>query len=149
GQHRFWPGAIAHIPRPRLAVPFMTEVLGHLLIQRRLQHRLVSCLSSPSGPVRDRPAPGPGAPALQSPSPRRPVPARPSSASLPYSGSGSSRSLCASSSTLTSLKVTTLTFFTKRAGRYISHTQASCIVTSKKTSPLSAVRTFSSTLLVR
>ena len=37
----------------------------------------------------------------------------------------------ASSSTLTSLKVSTRTFFTKRAGRYMSHTQASVIRTSK------------------
>src|SRR5579859_1029605 len=66
-----------------------------------------------------------------------------------YFGSGSSKSLWASSSILTSLNVTTLTFFTKRAGRYISHTQASCMTTSKKTSPLSEVRTFSSTWLVR
>ena len=50
---------------------------------------------------------------------------------------------------LTSLNVTTLTFFTNRAGRYMSHTQASCMVTSKNTSPLSAVRTLSSTWLVR
>ncbi len=36
-----------------------------------------------------------------------------------------------SSSTLTSLNVMTRTFFTKRAGRYMSQTQASCISTSK------------------
>src|SRR5215469_15556477 len=65
------------------------------------------------------------------------------------SGSGSCRSLLASSSMLTSLKVTTRTFFTNRAGRYISHTQASCIVTSKNTSPFSEVCTLSSTWLVR
>jgi len=44
---------------------------------------------------------------------------------------GTSRSFLASSSTLTSLNVTTLTFFTNRAGRYMSHTHASDIVTSK------------------
>src|SRR5207247_3000526 len=46
--------------------------------------------------------------------------------------SGTSRSALASSSMLTSLKVTTRTFFTNLAGRYISQTQASRIVTSKK-----------------
>src|ERR1700722_15030377 len=66
-----------------------------------------------------------------------------------YLGSGISRSLLASSSTLTSLNVTTRTFFTNLAGRYMSQTQASCMVTSKKTSPLSACRTLSSTWLVR
>lgn len=35
------------------------------------------------------------------------------------------------SSTLTSLNVITRTFFTNRAGRYMSHTHASCISTSK------------------
>ncbi len=35
------------------------------------------------------------------------------------------------SSTLTSLNVITRTFLTNRAGRYMSHTQASCISTSK------------------
>jgi hypothetical protein len=45
--------------------------------------------------------------------------------------SGSRRSGLSSSSTLTSLKVITRTFFTKRAGRYMSHTQASDIRTSK------------------
>lgn len=36
-----------------------------------------------------------------------------------------------SSSSLTTLNVSTLTFFAKRAGRYISHTQVSLMVTSK------------------
>ena len=45
--------------------------------------------------------------------------------------SGTSSSARASSSTLTSLNVTTRTFFTKRAGRYMSQTQASCMMTSK------------------
>src|SRR5690348_179606 len=63
--------------------------------------------------------------------------------------SGTSRSALASSSMLTSLKVTTRTFFTNLAGRYMSHTQASRIVTSKNTSPLSLDRTFSSTSFVR
>ena len=44
---------------------------------------------------------------------------------------GSEMSGFSSSSTLTSLNVITRTFFTKRAGRYMSHTQASCISTSK------------------
>ena len=44
---------------------------------------------------------------------------------------GSEMSGFSSSSTLTSLKVITRTFLTKRAGRYMSHTQASCISTSK------------------
>jgi hypothetical protein len=42
-----------------------------------------------------------------------------------------SSSLRMSSSMLTSLKVTTRTLVTKRAGRYMSHTQASCRVMSK------------------
>jgi len=63
--------------------------------------------------------------------------------------SGSSRSLLASSSMFTSLNVTTRTFFTKRAGRYMSQTHASRMATSKKTSPLSELRTLSSTSLVR
>jgi hypothetical protein len=42
-----------------------------------------------------------------------------------------SSSLRMSSSMLTSLKVTTRTRATKRAGRYMSHTQASCRVMSK------------------
>ena len=41
------------------------------------------------------------------------------------------RSLPPSSSTLTSLNVTTRTVFTKRAGRYMSHTQASVSSSSK------------------
>ena len=45
--------------------------------------------------------------------------------------SGSRRSGLSSSSTLTSLNVSTRTFFTNRAGRYMSHTQASDIRTSK------------------
>ncbi len=53
-----------------------------------------------------------------------------------------------SSSTLTSLKVSTLTFLAKRAGRYMSHTQASLIDTSKNTSP-DSVRAFTSTWLQR
>jgi hypothetical protein len=40
-------------------------------------------------------------------------------------------SLRMNSSMLTSLKVTTRTLVTKRAGRYMSHTQASCRVMSK------------------
>ena len=52
-------------------------------------------------------------------------------------------SALASSSTLTSLKVTTRTCLTKRAGRYMSHTQASCSVSSKKTSPSAELRTSS------
>jgi hypothetical protein len=44
---------------------------------------------------------------------------------------GSEMSGFSNSSTLTSLNVITRTFFTKRAGRYISHTHASCISTSK------------------
>ena len=44
---------------------------------------------------------------------------------------GSEMSGFSSSSTLTSLKVITRTFFTNRAGRYMSQTQASCISTSK------------------
>jgi hypothetical protein len=44
---------------------------------------------------------------------------------------GSSRSVFSNSSTLTSLKVTTRTCLTKRAGRYMSHTQASDMANSK------------------
>lgn len=47
-----------------------------------------------------------------------------------YVGLGTSRSLCAISSIDTSRKVRTLALFTKRAGRYISQTQASPIETS-------------------
>jgi len=83
------------------------------------------------------------------PSMSPPVPIYDEKPGLPFSSAGSSRSLLANSSMLTSLKVTTRTFFTKRAGRYMSQTQASCMVTSKKTSPLSAARTFRSTSLVR
>jgi len=61
---------------------------------------------------------------------------------------GGSISWGASSSTLTSLKVSTLTFLAKRAGRYMSQTQASVIDTSKKTSPLSE-RAFTATWLQR
>ena len=61
---------------------------------------------------------------------------------------GSSISAGLSSSTLTSLKVSTFTFFANRAGRYMSHTQASVIDTSKNTSPAS-VRAFTSTWLHR
>lgn len=49
----------------------------------------------------------------------------------PKALSGSEMSGFSSSSTLTSLKVITRTFFTKRAGRYMSQTHASCISTSK------------------
>src|SRR6478735_6683862 len=63
-------------------------------------------------------------------------------------GRGCSRSLGASSSTFTSLKVSTLTFLANRAGRYMSHTHASVIDTSKNTSPAS-VRAFTSTWLHR
>ena len=45
--------------------------------------------------------------------------------------SGICRSLFASSSTLTSLNVSTRTFLTNRAGRYMSQTHASLITTSK------------------
>lgn len=48
---------------------------------------------------------------------------------------GSSRSLLLSSSMFTSLNVRTRTCFTNRAGRYMSHTQASAMDTSKNTSP--------------
>src|SRR6266702_8582629 len=85
---------------------------------------------------------------------RRPreVPTEPQPRHLEKAGyleSGISRSLRASSSMFTSLNVTTLTFFTKRAGRYMSQTHASCIVTSKNASPLSVVGAFKSTELVR
>jgi len=45
--------------------------------------------------------------------------------------SGSRRSGLSNSSTLTSLNVMTRTFFTNLAGRYMSHTQASDMRTSK------------------
>ena len=61
---------------------------------------------------------------------------------------GGSMSAGLSSSTLTSLKVSTLTFLANRAGRYMSHTHASVIDTSKNTSPAS-VRAFTSTWLHR
>jgi hypothetical protein len=54
------------------------------------------------------------------------LPLRSSSPRTPYSSS-----LRMSSSMLTSLKVTTRTLATKRAGRYMSHTQASWRVMSK------------------
>ena len=47
-----------------------------------------------------------------------------------YVGLGTSRSLWAISSIETSRKVRTLALFTKRAGRYMSHTQASPMETS-------------------
>jgi len=47
GQHRLGPGAIAHVPRRRLAVLVMAQVLGQLLVQRRLQHRLGQLLEQP------------------------------------------------------------------------------------------------------
>src|SRR5690606_4686497 len=62
---------------------------------------------------------------------------------------GTSRSDLVISSTLTSLKVTTRTLRTNRAGRYMSQTQASSIVTSKYISPLSVLRGCRSTWLVR
>src|SRR5690606_14789886 len=59
----------------------------------------------------------------------------PARAPGPYGGkgppSGSRRSGFSSSSTLTSLNVITRTFLTNLAGRYMSHTQASDIRTSK------------------
>src|SRR6185503_12632269 len=61
---------------------------------------------------------------------------------------GGSISAWLSSSTLTSLKVSTFTVLAKRAGRYMSHTQASLMDTSKNTSPAS-VRAFTSTWLHR
>src|SRR3954469_20130673 len=63
-------------------------------------------------------------------------------------GLGGSISAGLSSSTLTSLKVSPLTFLAKRAGRYMSHTHASVIETSKNTSP-DSVRAFTSTWLHR
>ncbi len=63
GQHRLGPGPVPHVPRiiTGRAVLVMTEMLGHLLIQRRLQHRLGQL---PEQPVRagQRHAllPGPG-----------------------------------------------------------------------------------------
>jgi hypothetical protein len=64
---------------------------------------------------------------------RRPKPRRTRKKTYPPNpaSSGSEISGFSSSSTFTSLKVITRTFLTKRAGRYISHTQASCISTSK------------------
>ena len=50
---------------------------------------------------------------------------------LPRGGSGKASSGLSSSSMLTSLNVTTRTVFTNRAGRYMSHTQASRMVSSK------------------
>ena len=65
--------------RHRLAVLLMAQVLGHLLVQRRLQHRLGQLLQQP---VRARsatgPAPGPAAPA---PPPPAAPPSAPASAS--------------------------------------------------------------------
>ncbi len=49
--------------------------------------------------------------------------------------SGKSSSLRLSSSMFTSLNVSTRTCLTKRAGRYMSQTQASAMETSKNTSP--------------
>ena len=65
-----------------------------------------------------------------------------------YGALGGSISAWLSSSTLTSLKVRTLTVLANRAGRYMSQTQASLIDTSKKTSPAS-LRAFTSTWLHR
>ena len=64
------------------------------------------------------------------------------------SSSGSRSSGLSNSSTFTSLNVTTRTFFTNRAGRYMSHTQASDIRSSKYMSP-SGLRTCRSTALHR
>ena len=76
-------------------------------------------------------------------------PARPVSRILSTRQSfGGSISCGESSSTLTSLKVSTLTLRANRAGRYMSHTHASVMDTSKNTSP-DSVRAFTSTWLHR
>jgi transposase len=60
GQHRLGPGAVAHVPRRRLAVLFMPQVLGHLLVQRGLQHRLGQLFQQPvRAGQRQAPLPGP------------------------------------------------------------------------------------------
>ena len=43
------------VARNRTAVLLMAQMLGHLLVQRRLQHCLGQLLEQPVGPVRDRP----------------------------------------------------------------------------------------------
>ena len=98
----------ACISSPGTVRNYVSRLFRKLDVERRAQ---VIALAARS------PGPQPG-PAVTI---RRPGPA--------YSGISSSG--LASSSTLTSLNVTTLTFLTKRAGRYMSHTQASLIVTSK------------------
>jgi hypothetical protein len=58
GQHRLGTGPVADVGRvPVLGgtVLLMPQVLGHLLVERGLQHALGELLGSPSGPVRDRP----------------------------------------------------------------------------------------------
>ena len=63
GQHRLSPGAVTHIPglAGRRAVLVMAQVLGQLLVQRRLQHRLGQLLEQPiRAGQRQAPLPGPG-----------------------------------------------------------------------------------------
>ena len=49
GQHRLGPGAVADVarPGPGRVVLLIAEVLGHLLAQRRLDHRLRELLEQP------------------------------------------------------------------------------------------------------
>jgi hypothetical protein len=63
GQHRLGPGPVPHVPRlvTGRAVLVMTEMPGHLLIQRRLQHRLGQLLQQPvRASQRHALLPGPG-----------------------------------------------------------------------------------------
>jgi len=63
GQHCLGPGPVPHVPRiiTGRAVLVMTEMLGHLLIQRRLQHRLGQLLQQPiRAGQRHALLPGPG-----------------------------------------------------------------------------------------
>jgi hypothetical protein len=51
------PGPVADVvrPSPDRLVLLITQVLGHLLVQRRLDDGLGQLLQQPSGPVNDRP----------------------------------------------------------------------------------------------
>ena len=52
GQHRLGPGAVADVARPRTGrvVLFIAQVLGQLLIERGLEHRLSQLFEQPIGP---------------------------------------------------------------------------------------------------
>ncbi len=58
GEHRLRPGPVPDVRRVSLTgstVLLMAQVLGHLLVQRGLEHVLGELLEQPFGPVRDSP----------------------------------------------------------------------------------------------